>query len=732
DLDNPDKWDFPQGVLIPPGGFILVWADGRDSVMTGFHASFKLSSGGEEIGLFDSAGVAKDTVVFEVQAQDISFGRQPDGGPEWYSFDLPSPGRPNTSDAYLKTNNPGFSLPAGFYTEGLMLEISTEDPSVEIRYTTNGDEPNASSPIYMDPIPLNSRMGDPNVHSEIRTNEDPYHWLPDWVPPAGEVFKANVIRARAFKEGFYPSDIITGTYFVDAGIHDRYPTIPVISINSDSRHLFDELTGIYVPGVNHRSGDNGSGNYFQDWEKPAHIEFFESGGALGFAQDVGISIQGGTSPASPQKGLNVIARGAYGKNRIGYPLFENDPSGAKQLTEYKRFIIRAWGSLITGSLFNDAYAHRLMAENDLDIQAYRPAVVFINGEYWGLHELREANKNSWYYHYHHDIDRDDPGCDILLHSYRNGQPYAYIDEGDASHWNAMMNYINTHDMNLEGNYEYLKTRMDVDNFIAYMGHCIYVSKWDWPNNNDASWRPRTFDGKWKWTQYDMETGFGVATSLGPGYSSLGPQLNMIKAVVEGVEIPGFEKYGPHPIMAEIYENEEFTDAFTDWYTEHKSSVFHPDTMNAILDAMAAEIRPYMSEYQHRWPFIGSIRDDWETSLELIKEYNLVRPTYVEQHLWALSNNESSNSLEYQIFQNSPNPFKTSTIINYQVPEPATVLLRFYNTQGQQIDSYLQKHNAGGTYAMEWDAGRLSSGVYIVSMETEGFFRVMKLLKLAGE
>ncbi len=210
----------------------------------------------------------------------------------------------------------------------------------------------------------------------------------------------------------------------------------------------------------------------------------------------------------------MIARGAFGKNRINYPLFENDPSGANQLKEFKRFIIRAWGSLISGSLLNDAYAHRLMAKNDLDIQAYRPVVVFINGEYWGLQSLREANKNSWYYQYHYNIDRDIPGYDILLHSERNGAPYAYIDEGDASHWNAMMNFINTHDMRQKENYAYLETQMDMDNFIAYMGHCIYVGKWDWPNNNEASWRPHTADGRWRWIQYDMETGFGVGYYTG--------------------------------------------------------------------------------------------------------------------------------------------------------------------------------------------------------------------------
>jgi len=731
-LEDTVQWIFPGGVSLDPGAFLVIWADGADLVQTAPHVNFKLSITGEAIGLFDESKTLVDFIVFGKQIEDISLGRQPDGGAEWHFFNIPTPGTTNNTAAYLKVRVPEFSLQPGYYTVDQPLAITSEEPGTTIRYTLNGDEPDESSPVYADPVLLKSRVGEANLFSEIRTTLDPYHWLPDWVPPAGEVFKANVVRARVFKSGYEPSDIITLTCFIDADMLQRYATLPVISIVSDRKHLFDYQTGIYVPGYTHITGQESSGNYFQDWEKPAHIAYFEPGGQLGFAQDVGIKIQGGTSPSSPQKGLHIIARSAYGKNRIAYPIFKDDPSKAKELTEFKRFIIRAWGSLITGSLFNDAYAHRLMANSELDIQAYQPAIVFINGEYWGIHALREANKNSWYYQYHYDIDREDPGFDLLQHTFNNGQPYAYVDEGDALHWNVMMNFVKSNDMTRPENYDYLKTQVDMDNFISYMWHCIYVGKWDWPNNNDASWRPRTFDGKWKWTQFDMETGFGVATSLGPEYASLGPQLNMIKAVVEGVEIPGFGKYGPHPIVAEIYENEEFTDAFVDWYMEHKSKEFHPDTMNAILDAMAAEIRPYMSEYQHRWPFIGSVRGDWETSLELIKEYNRVRPIYVEQHLWALSYDENFNSLEYKLFQNIPNPFNNSTIISYQVPEPATVLLRFYNAQGQQIDSYLQKHFAGGSYAMEWDAVSLSSGVYIVSMETEDFFHVMKLLKVARE
>lgn len=727
-LQDTMQWVFPAGISLDPGEFLMIWADGEDVHLTSLHTNFRLSVTGEAIGLFDATRTIIDSISFGKQVQDVSSGRQPDGGNAWFFFNSPTPGISNNTSPYLKARVPEFSLQPGFYVSDQSLEIGSTEPGAVIRYTMDGDEPDESSPLYAGPLLLQSRQGEANVYSEIRTNRDPHHWLPDWEAPAGEVFKANVVRARAYKSGYEPSDVVTLSCFIDANMHQRYATLPVISLVSDQDHLFGYQTGIYVPGVYHVNGVEESGNYFQDWEKPAHITFFEPGGNLGFSQDVGIKIQGGTSPASPQKGLHVFARSKYGKNRITYPIFQDDPSKARNLTEHKRFIIRAWGSLITGSLFNDAYAHRLLAKSELDIQAYQPVVVFINGEYWGLHELREANKNSWYYQFHYGMDRDDPGYDILLHTTNNGQPFAEVDEGDAQHWNAMMNFVRTSDMTQSANYNFLKTQMDMDNFIAYMWHCIYVSKWDWPNNNDASWRPRTFDGRWKWIQFDMETGFGVAEHLGPEYSSLGPQLNMLEAAIRGVHIPNFGTYGPHPIMARIYENDEFKRAFIDWFHDHRNKEFHPDTMNALLDEMAAELRPYMPEYKHRWPFIGAIHADWETSLEEIKEFNRLRPDYVMAHLGVTGINDRDLPSGFRLSPNHPNPFSQKTRIEYELPWGTYVRLRVYNVQGQLVHAVDKKYDTGGRYSVEMALGNLPPGVYFCSMEAETFFDVIRLLR----
>lgn len=735
DLNDSTKWRFPDGVSIEPKGFLVIWADEYDTLLNHLHISFRLSKSGEAIGLFNPDTLQIDSFVYEEQYTDISFGRYPDGSPDWTYFDAPTLGRSNDTPPYLKLSEPQFSIPPGFYTENQVLEISNKDSLAIIRYTINGDEPTDSSLVYSAPIQIQSRAGEANDISMIRTNLDPYMWLPSWVPPEGEVFKANVIRARAFRDGHQDSEISTSTYFVDADIHNRYATLPVISLTSDSRNLFDENTGIYVPGIHHRPGESHSGNYFQDWEKPAHIEYFEPGGNLGFAQDAGIRIQGGTSPASPQKGLHVIARNEYGKNRITYPIFQNDPSKAKELNEYKRFIIRSWGSLITGTLFNDAYAHRLMAKSDLDIQAYQPAIVFINGEYWGIHELREANKNSWYYQYHYDIGRDDPGYDILLHKESNGEPYAEVDEGDNLHWNDMMNYVNTHNMKMPEHYEHLKDLIDIDNFIEYMGHCIYTGKWDWPNNNDASWRPRTVDGKWRWIQFDMETSFGVATGLSILFSMLGPQYNMLEATIVGTDIPTFGTYGPHPLLKKIHNNEEFKADFINWFDEHMKNEFHPDTMNLLLDKMVAEISPYMEEYKHRWPFIGSVNGSWEESIDIVREFNQLRPEYMREHLLeyelglitALDKPGHDNGYTFYISKQSP--IGSPTSIRYQIPKASDVVIEVFDLQGKKLISYNRRHITEGQFAMALETDGFRDGLYLVSFATDDFYRVQKMIIL---
>jgi hypothetical protein len=84
---------------VPAGGFLLVWADGDGA---GLHTNFSLRAGGEEIGLFTSAGVEVDSVVYGAQTTDASLGRFPDGFGAFVPFGAaaaaPNPITPGSSN----------------------------------------------------------------------------------------------------------------------------------------------------------------------------------------------------------------------------------------------------------------------------------------------------------------------------------------------------------------------------------------------------------------------------------------------------------------------------------------------------------------------------------------------------------------------------------------------------------------------------------------------------------
>lgn len=489
---------------------------------------------------------------------------------------------------------PVFSHTSGFYTTEFDLSLVTENSEVEILYTLDGSDPkieNVNSPTgpyqktfrYTGPLTVSSREGDENVYSMIQTAYTGRPWLPRWAPPKGEVFKATTIRAIAYdRNNEIESNIVTQTYFVDEKIFARYSTLPVISLVADFDVLFDPDEGIYITDF------YGFPFRYNDSKVPANIEYFEPQGHLGFQGRVEISLQGATSPASPQKGLHVFSGlWSAGEEHVDYPLFKNSESKANQLSEFKRFMLRAWGSARDWPVFfADAYNQTLMASSDQDIQAYQPVIVFINGEYWGLHEMREANKNPWYYQAHYYND-DEMEFDLL------DWGGTVVDEGDSKHWDAMMNFIDQNDIRLTENYLYIKTQIDADNFIEYMIHGIYTGKMDWPTQNEYMWRPKTEDGKWRWTQFDMDQGMS-------GWA--GPEYDMIAQI-----LPNGDR--PHDLFNVLIENVEFKNAFINRFADMMNTYFRTDVEIEHFIKLYDQLDPYMPEYQDRW----QLNYDWEES-----------------------------------------------------------------------------------------------------------------------
>jgi len=225
--------------------------------------------------------------------------------------------------------------------------------------------------------------------------------------------------------------------------------VPVVSISTAPANFFSPSTGIYVPG------NAPGGNYSQrgdNWERPVHVEFIETNGTVAFAQDADVKIHGNTSQNFPIKGLDLDGSGGQGHHAFRYRIF---PERAR--SEFEHFLLRPSGQDYYLAFMRDAFMQSLATELGLETQAARLAVVFLNGEYWGLHYLLEKEDTSFIAYYGHTSPDN---LDYL-------EGYAVARDGDTRHYEAMIQFLQTQDVRAPANYAQVQTFMDVPNYLDY-------------------------------------------------------------------------------------------------------------------------------------------------------------------------------------------------------------------------------------------------------------------------
>ena len=254
--------------------------------------------------------------------------------------------------------------------------------------------------------------------------------------------------------------MVTRTYFVGDEV-----SLPTVSLAADPEHLWSDKLGIYVEGDRR--------NFTRDWERPAHVEFHDAGGRLEFSQDVGVKLHGGWSRNQPQKSLAVRARRRYGNEAIHYPLFPDKP-----LSRYKGFVLRNSGNDWTYTLLRDAVMQALVkGRMDIDYQAYRPVVLFLNGRNWGIHNMRERVSVD-YITDNHGFASDE--LDYLVND-------AEVRAGDAEHFQSFLSFLESSDLREAGAMKEIRDRMDLDEFLNYQIAEMFVANTDWPGNNWEFW-----------------------------------------------------------------------------------------------------------------------------------------------------------------------------------------------------------------------------------------------------
>ena len=522
---------------------------------------------------------------------------------------------------------PQFSHERGFYTEAFTLSISTDLVDAVIYYTLDGTDPDQNSQVFNTPIEIDSRTGDENVFSEIPTNNISagHQYREDWRSPQGEVFKLTIIRARLYTDTD-SSRIVTHTFLVDENGSERY-SMPLFSLVTNPENWFSDESGIYVAGNNDNYNQRGA-----DWERPVHIEFFENDGSVAIAQDGGVRIHGGTSRNRPRKTLRLYARSDYGESWFEYPIFPD-----KDVSRYKRILLRNSGNDWSESLFRDAYLQSLIKENtELDMQYSRPAIVFINGEYWGIHNIRDRFDDR-YLQAHYSVDPD--RVSIL----ENRWEYDDGDEAGVDDFNDFMQFVNLSNTALPSNYEIIKQRIDVENFIDYQITQIFSRNTDWPGNNVRFWRymndgynpeaPYRADGLWRWMVFDLDFGFGLQFDYVNNSQEFGGNNPFHNTLSFALKSDGSSWPNPEwstRLFRRLMVNSDFKKDFISRFADHLNTTFSQNRIVAQLDSLTSLYTPEMNEHILRWS--EPTMSHWESDLNIMHDFAMNRTESVRENL----------------------------------------------------------------------------------------------------
>ena len=629
-VSNPFKWTFGD-VTIQAGEFLVVWASNknRPAVTNGnqLHTSFAISAGGETILLTQPDGTRIDEFAPIAIPTDYSLGRQPDGTGPWKYFADHTPGAANATtgyDAILAA--PEFSVPGGLYATNVEVSLSTVETGAVVRYTLDGSEPTEASPIFTNAFVLGSKAGTPNDLSEIPTNYEPSGppYYEGWQSPAGEVFKFHVLRARTFRAGAMASPAATRSYVVDAAGTNRF-TLPVVSLATDAGNLFANDVGIYVPGYYNNYMQSGSA-----WERPGTLEFFEPDGTCAFNETIGVRLHGNTTRTRPRKALRLYARGS---GSFAYPLFAD-----KAVDEFDTFILRNGGNDWGNGVVRDLFLQSLADNTGLDRQYGRPVLVFFNGEYWGLHDLRERFDEGYAEH-NYGLEEDE-FVQVEIDN-ASASPYVPIydcgNEALGGDFSNLWDYVRTHDLANPADYAAVQERLAVDSFIDFYQANIFFANTDWPGNNVRAWRsvatnrvegaPARHDARWRFMLYDTDFGFGANFEYVPGRDEFAQHDTLAYAAS-----PVQTAVPNHPdstlMFRRLLGNADFRQAFVVRFCDQLNTAYSRAHVTNRWAQWVALVGPEMNEHAARW----RQPTNWNNECDRIRAYGEQRTEAVWGHV----------------------------------------------------------------------------------------------------
>ena len=609
-ISNKNKvkkaWQLPDQE-VPADGHVIIYCDKEGKEDNRFHTDFRLESGkGCTVYLFKGKDAEPvDSLPADMKkmpAPDVAFGRETDGADKWGYQVTPTPGKANTGeicDAKHILGAPVFGKD-GFVTSGdaaFQLELSLPEGAPEgtvIRYTTDGSEPTSKSTKYTSPI---------------------------------NIGKTKVIRAKLFCDGWLSPMSSAQSYI----FHPREITLPIFSVQTNDKYLNDKEIGLFA---NNNSKED---KKTHDWRRPVMIEFFPAEGNNSAFNQLGETrIQGGQSRSNALKSMVFYANKRFDPDhkRYSYEFFPDQKPG---ITEFKSFSLRDGGNDFGDLYFRDLIIQRTMADHvDLDWQAGHSAVLYINGEYMGMLNIRErSNEDNIYSNYNglEDIDMVEishekvDNVDQFLEEFKGSE--------DETFYNAFKAFYSEKG-HTKAEYEQW---MDVSEYLNIMIMNLFYGNIDFPGNNIVFWRPNDDDTEsglpkiWRFIVKDTDFGLGLYNRQN--------NYNTIDLLYHPEKYPNDNWAFTEPatlLIKNMLEDKGILDMFID-----KCCVYMGDFMNGkgtgeTIDLIKAEAMEefvaHRDKYNSGWGWWGPVdnRSDIENKFNAAKQWAEGRPNNFYKHI----------------------------------------------------------------------------------------------------
>ncbi|MDR2223273.1 MAG: CotH kinase family protein [Flavobacteriaceae bacterium] len=568
---------------------------------------------------------------------------------------------------------PTFSSESGFYNQGFSLLLSHNKANVKIIYTTDGSEPSLDnvngkvynykvkypqyggqqpfemhqntlySYIYSAPILVYDRTNEPNRAANISTTYEFNQYF-----PSTKIDKSFVVRAKAYIDQNNYSETVTKVYFIDKQY--KFPVLNV-SVNEDA--LFGYENGLWVAG---KTFDDWriANPQVNDYETTVTANYWASGSASEVPvnivyldkqtekinQTVGIRNHGNGSRFFKNRSYRMYAKSDYGAKDLKHSFFKDYPYDS-----FKRLIVRNSGNDTYRTMFRDAFIQKLNEHLNFETQKYQPIITFVNGEYYGLMNLRERYDEKYFERVYNIKEKD---LDFL-------ENQGLADIGDNVEYLKVVDYFKNNSLAGDANYKKGLTYIDEINFTDYQIAEIYAANFDWPHNNNTYFRKRVSytptapygqDGRFRWVLKDMDAGFnGIDEWINNSYNH-----NTLNAAIQ------HDDY----ILKGLLTNNAYKNYFLNRFADLMNTSYKEQHVIGVINAMQDNIRAEMPKYIERWNLIKSMQD-WENRVEQLREFARLRPNNQYQHLQTYFNISGNYQLTVQTNDTLKGFVKVNTI-----------------------------------------------------------------------